>query len=78
MSEFTIAPENFHYEADNDVLGLYQFDTKVAEHCFCRICGIYPFHVTFRKPGHYRVNLGCIDSLDTSSMEYTVFDGKSL
>lgn len=78
MSDFTLAPEEFHYEAEEGALGLYQFDTKVAEHYFCKRCGIYTFHVTFRKPGHFRVNLGCIDGVDTESLEYTLFDGKSL
>ncbi len=78
MSEFTLAPDEFHYEAEEGALGLYQFDSKVAEHYFCKKCGIYTFHATFRKPGHYRVNLGCIDSVDTEALEYTVFNGKSL
>jgi hypothetical protein len=31
MAEFTISPEEFHCEAENDVLGLYQFDRGFAE-----------------------------------------------
>jgi hypothetical protein len=31
-----------------------------------------------RKPGHCRVNLGCIEGLDTSAFEVTVFDGENL
>jgi hypothetical protein len=31
-----------------------------------------------RIPGHCRVNLGCIDDIDTSGMEVTVFDGANL
>jgi hypothetical protein len=31
-----------------------------------------------RMPGHSRVNLGCIEDLDTSDFEITVFDGKNL
>ena len=30
--------------AGEDNLGLYQWNTKVARHYFCRTCGIYPFH----------------------------------
>jgi len=29
-------------------------------------------------PGHFRVNLGCVDSIDTFSLEADVFDGKHL
>jgi hypothetical protein len=27
-----------------DKLTLYQWNTKIARHYFCSICGIYPFH----------------------------------
>jgi len=78
MSEFALAPEELQIDADDDALGLYQFDTKVAKHFFCKHCGIYPFHETMRQPGYYRVNLGCIDEIDTNTFGYSVFDGKSL
>ena len=75
--DFTIAPEEFDFKAENGALGLYQFDTKIAKHHFCKTCGIYPFHETVRKPGHYRVNLGCIDEIDTNLLNVDIFDGKS-
>lgn len=78
MSEFTLAPEEIEIEEKNGALSLYQFDTKVAKHYFCKTCGIYPFHQTMRKPGHYRVNLGCIDDIDTNTIEVELFDGKSI
>jgi len=78
MSDFTIAPEEFDFKAENGALGLYQFDTKIAKHYFCKTCGIYPFNETIRKPGHYRVNLGCIDAIDTNTLSVDIFDGKSL
>jgi hypothetical protein len=78
MSAFTIEPEKLHIEAEEGALGVYHFDTKTAKHNFCRKCGIYPFHQTLRKPGHYRINLGCIDDIDTNSISVDVFDGKSI
>ena len=78
MSDFTIPPDNIDIKAEEGALGLYQFDTKIAKHYFCRTCGIYPFHETIRKPGHYRVNLGCIDEIDTNALNVDIFDGKSL
>jgi len=78
MSEFTIQPENIKFKVENGALGLYQFDTNIAKHYFCKTCGIYPFHQTMRKPGHYRVNLGCIDEIDTSAINVDIFDGKSI
>ena len=78
MSDFTLAPEQLNIKENNHSLAVYQFDTKVAKHYFCKTCGIYPFHETVRKPGHYRVNLGCIDDIDTSDLKVDVFDGKSI
>lgn len=79
MSDFTLAPEKIDIQVKNDALGLYQFDTEIAKHFFCKTCGIYPFHETMRKPGHYRVNLGCIDTIDTNDLKnIDMFDGKSI
>lgn len=59
-------------------LTLYQFNTRVARHYFCRHCGIYPFHQTRRDPGSWRVNLGCLDGVDPYALEATLADGASL
>lgn len=78
MSGFTLSPDEIDFESENDKLSMYQFDTKIAKHYFCNSCGIYPFHETMRKPGHYRVNLGCLDEIDTNKIKVEIFDGKSL
>jgi hypothetical protein len=31
-----------------------------------------------RKPGHYRINLGCVDGVDALTLPVEVFDGASL
>ncbi len=78
MSPEAIPEDAFKVEANAEDLGLYQFDSRIARHYFCRRCGIYTHNETARMPGHYRVNLGCVDDLDTSGFEVTVFDGKNL
>jgi hypothetical protein len=78
MSDFVLAPEALTRDVTDNALGLYQFDSGTAKHYFCKQCGIYPFHETFRIPGHFRVNLGCIDALDTEQLSVSIFDGKSL
>ena len=65
-------------EVSGDSLATYQFGTKVAKHHFCNQCGIYTFHQTMRKPGHFRVNLACIDEVDIYNLPFDVFDGASL
>ncbi|MCH8105297.1 MAG: GFA family protein [Proteobacteria bacterium] len=78
MSTEAIPLENLSIEADENNIGLYQFGSKIAKHYFCKICGIYTHNEMLRKPGHMRVNLGCVDDLDTSILGLVVFDGKTL
>jgi hypothetical protein len=61
-----------------DALTLYQFNTHVAKHYFCKHCGIYPFHQTRKDPLQWRVNLGCLDGIDPYSFDAGLSDGASL
>ncbi|KEQ19631.1 aldehyde-activating protein [Endozoicomonas numazuensis] len=78
MSSFTLAPEELTIEVTGDALSTYSFGKDIAEHNFCNQCGIYTFHSTLRKPGHYRVNLGCVDDINSAQLPFEVFDGASL
>lgn len=78
MSPEVIAPDKIIIDAQQDMLGLYQFGARTAKHYFCKSCGIYTFHVTARVPDHYRVNLGCVEGVDPFALEAEVFDGKHL
>ncbi len=77
MSLEAIPVDNLEIEADAADIGLYQFGNKIAKHYFCKKCGIYTHNEMLRMPGHMRVNLGCIEGLDTSAFEISVFDGKN-
>lgn len=78
MTPFTIAPDDLEITAEEDALGLYQFGSHTAKHFFCKNCGIYTFHETIRKPGHYRANIGCLEGIDSTMLDFEVFDGKHL
>ncbi|MDS4019544.1 MAG: GFA family protein [Candidatus Competibacter sp.] len=78
MSPEPIPADRLKIEAREDVLGLYQFGARTAKHYFCKTCGIYTFHETSRKTGHFRVNLGCVEGVDPFSLETDVLDGKHL
>jgi hypothetical protein len=77
MSSRYIAPDEFEELAGSEALSVYRFGDKMVNHYFCKVCGIYPFHDATSKPGHYRVNLGCIDDLDPLALEIRLLDGKS-
>lgn len=78
MSPFVLAPNEIKKTVLAGSLSTYEFGSNVAKHHFCNRCGIYTFHETMRMPGHFRVNLGCIEGIDSLSLPYEVFDGASL
>jgi hypothetical protein len=43
-----------------DLLTLYQFNTKVAKHYFCSRCGAYTFHQRRSDPDTYGINVACL------------------
>ena len=45
-------------------LSMYQFNTNVAKHYFCKKCGIYTHHQRRSNPNEFAINVGCIDDLD--------------
>lgn len=54
----------------------YRFNTGVAEHKFCRTCGIHPFYTPRSDPDKVDVNVRCLDDVDLSALEPQLFDGK--
>jgi hypothetical protein len=55
-------------------LTTYTFNTGIAKHTFCRICGIHPFYHPRSHPGYFDVNLRCLDG-DVSHFRIVAFDG---
>ena len=60
-----------------DQLGQYQFNTHVAEHYFCKNCGIYTHHKPRSNPKIYRVNAGCISEINSFDLKPGLNDGAS-
>jgi hypothetical protein len=46
-----------------EVLSLYKFNTKVAEHHFCSVCGIYTHHRRRSNPNQLGVNVACLEGV---------------
>lgn len=56
----------------------YTFNTKVAKHYFCSICGIKPFYVPRSHPDGWSVNFRCLDDRDNfRSVITTELDGSN-
>jgi hypothetical protein len=58
---------------------LYQFNTKIARHFFCRHGGIHSFRNPRSNPDSYVVNVRCLDDFDVETAKYDVelFDGRN-
>lgn len=76
MSSRYYAPDEIEIQG-MDALRTYHFGDLLVNHRFCGTCGIHPFGDNEVKKGHIRVNLGCVDGLDTFAMPFDVIDGKS-
>lgn len=78
MSARYYEPGEFELVQGRDALGVYRFGDNVVNHYFCKSCGVYPFHDgTGDYEGRYRVNLGCVDDLDTFALDVQIIDGRS-
>jgi hypothetical protein len=45
-------------------LGVYEFNTHVAKHYFCKVCGIHTHHQSRSNPDQYRYNVGCLEGVN--------------
>ncbi len=59
-----------------NVLTLYQFNTKTAKHYFCSNCGIYTHHQRRSNPSQYGFNVACLVGVNPLKIEgVTTYDG---
>ena len=58
-------------------LSTYTFNTGVARHLFCKICGIKSFYVPRSNPDGYSISLRCIDPGTLEHVTYEDFDGQN-
>jgi hypothetical protein len=47
-----------------DLLRLYQFNTRTAKHYFCSVCGTYTHHQRRSNPALYGYNVGCMEGVN--------------
>ena len=64
----TVPRDQLEVLRGEDKLTLYQWNTKIARHFFCSICGIYTHHQRRTDPTICGFNLGCLDEVDQSTL----------
>ena len=67
--------DRFTLLAGADQLTTYRFNTGIAQHTFCRVCGIHPFYVPRSHPDGIDVNVRCLDGDAAARFTVTPFDG---
>lgn len=74
----TVHEDKFKLLAGADKLTLYQWNSKIARHFFCSVCGIYPFHRKRSMPDHYGINVRCLEGFDASTIAVRQAEGKTM
>lgn len=74
-----VMPKQFSIIEGKEFLYLYKFDTKEANHYFCKTCGIQPFSNPRAAPNMYSIKVRCLDDFDLETEPYEIvkFDGRN-
>ena len=60
-----------------DNLTTYRFNTGVARHTFCSVCGCKPFYFPRSNPDGVSVNVNCMDEAQFTEIRIIPFDGQN-
>ncbi len=67
----------FRLLTSEDALAEYRWNTGVARHYFCKICGIKSFYTPRSNPDGVDVNARCLDQETIKQMIVESFDGQN-
>ncbi|WP_245321047.1 GFA family protein [Bradyrhizobium sp. NAS96.2] len=68
--------DNLSIECGEEFLTTYRFNKNIAQHTFCRVCGVKPFYRPRSNPSGFSVNVQCLDRTTIESVSVEVFDGE--
>ena len=70
-----VPEERFELLKGGDSLTSYRFNSRVAEHLFCKVCGVQAFYRPRSHPGSWDVNPRCLDEDILGHFDVAPFDG---
>ncbi len=70
-----VSQDKFTLLQGEDMLTTYTFNTGIAKHKFCRVCGIHSFYIPRSHPDCIDINVRCLDGNIISNFEIVPFDG---
>ncbi len=65
----TVKLNEFKLVSGDKFLKIYQWNTKIAKHYFCKNCGVNTHHQRRSKPDEYGVNVGCLEGFKMNWIE---------
>jgi hypothetical protein len=71
----SVTPADFELLKGKTAIKSYTFGTGVAQHTFCRHCGMHAFYIPRSSPHTISVNARCLDDIDGPSLTPTRFFG---
>jgi hypothetical protein len=73
-----IVPQSrFELTSGEGALTSYRFNTGVAQHLFCRVCGVKSFYRPRSNPDGWSVNARCLDKATAPALILSEFDGRN-
>lgn len=71
-----VPKQNFRLLTGAGDITTYTFNTGVAQHTFCKVCGIKPFYTPRSNPDGIDVNVRCLDT-PPAALIIEAFDGRN-
>lgn len=72
-----VSRERFRLLTPPSQLATYRFNSGVAKHHFCPVCGVASFYVPRSDPDRIDVNVRCVESVELAELEVVPFDGRN-
>lgn len=72
-----VSRKDFRLMSGEDDISTYAFNTGVAQHYFCRYCGVKSYYVPRSHPEGISVNVNCLQPGTIASLTTEPFDGRN-
>jgi hypothetical protein len=72
-----VSRDDFRLVRGADAISTYTFNTGVAQHYFCRYCGVKSYYVPRSHPEGISVNVNCLQPETIASITSERFDGRN-